>query len=492
VWFAQYYRDGTGPLQNLEMLHGRFQDPTIVATRRPSVHGSPRYAPAMVRTDEDSEPLGRLLAFLDASPSPYHAVAMAAAALEAAGFRARDETQAWGAAGGNTGRHYIVRGGSLVAWVLDEPGQIEHGFRIVGAHTDSPNLRVKPRPDGGHAGYRQLGVEVYGGALWNSWLDRDLGLSGRVAIRGGGADTDRAVELRLVRVDRPLLRVPQLAIHLDRGVNENGLKLNPQHHLVPLWALDDVGTDEVTFTRFLGERLGLDPARVLAWDVMLHDTTPAAVLGRDGEFLSSARIDNLVSCWAAAEAIAATPTDAGGRSGRGVAVICLFDHEEIGSQSSSGAAGSILPTILERVATDAGCSRNGFFETLARSACVSADGAHATHPNYAERHEPGHHIAPNAGPVIKVNANVRYATDAGESAAFQLDCERAGVAVQEFVVRTDLACGSTIGPVTAAQLGIGTIDVGVAQLSMHSARELCGAHDPDRLRRVLAEFLARP
>jgi aspartyl aminopeptidase len=436
---------------------------------------------------ENSEAISGLQSFLDAGPSPYHAVATVAARLEASGFTPRDEAETW--AGGSAGRHYVVRGGSLVAWVLDEPGQVEHGFRIVGAHTDSPNLRVKPRPDMGRAGYRQLGVEVYGGALWNSWLDRDLGLSGRVAIRGGGADTDRAVELRLVRVDRPLLRVPQLAIHLDRGVNENGLKLNPQQHLVPLWAIDDVGTDEVTFTRFLGEQLDIDPARVLAWDVMLHDTTPAAVLGRDREFLSSARLDNLVSCWAAAEAITGTPEEI---AGRGVAVICLFDHEEIGSQSSSGAAGSILPTILERVATDAGCSRTGFFEALARSACVSADGAHATHPNYAERHEPGHHIVPNGGPAIKVNANVRYATDAGSSAAFKLDCERAGVAVQEFVVRTDLACGSTIGPVTAAQLGIGTIDVGVAQLSMHSARELCGAHDPDRLRRVLAEFLARP
>jgi aspartyl aminopeptidase len=442
----------------------------------------------MARTHEDSEALGRLLSFLDASPSPYHAVATVTAGLEAAGFTALEEAQSWDGAG--TGHHYVVRGGSLVAWVLREPDQIEQGFRIVGAHTDSPNLRVKPRPDGGRAGYRQLGVEVYGGALWNSWLDRDLGLSGRVAIRGDGDDRPGDdVELRIFRVDHALLRVPQLAIHLDRGVNENGLKLNPQQHLVPVWALDDVGTDESTFACFLGEQLGVDPARVLAWEAMVHDTAPAALLGRNREFLSSARLDNLVSCWAAAEAITGTPADS---ADRGVPVVCLFDHEEIGSQSSSGAAGSILPTILERVATDAGCSRNGFFEALAHSACVSADGAHATHPNYAERHEPSHHIVPNGGPVIKVNTNVRYATDAAGSAAFKLDCERAGVAVQEFVSRTDLACGSTIGPVTAAQLGIGTIDVGVAQLSMHSARELCGAHDPERLRRVLAAFLARP
>jgi aspartyl aminopeptidase len=418
-----------------------------------------------------------LLAFLDASPSPYHAVATAAQRLEAAGFARRDERERWPA---EPGPAFTVRGGSLVAWGAAEPARLAQGFRIVGAHTDSPNLRVKPRPDTGRAGYRQVGVEVYGGALYNSWLDRDLGLSGRVALRADGETPGGA----LVRIDRPLLRVPQLAIHLDRGVNENGVKLNAQQHLVPLWGLGPVA--EGDFADLLAKELGVATGDLLSWDVMLHDVTPATLLGAEEELVSSARLDNLLSCWAATEALIAT----GPENGTGVGVICLFDHEEIGSQSASGAAGTILPTVLERVALAAGIDRDGYLAALARSLCISSDGAHATHPNYRDRHEPGHQIALNGGPVIKLNANVRYATDAPGAARFKLAAEKAGVPLQEFVTRTDMPCGSTIGPVTAATLGIPTVDVGVAQLSMHSARELCGAADPLRLVDVLTEVLA--
>jgi aspartyl aminopeptidase len=418
-----------------------------------------------------------LLTFLDASPSPYHAVSTVAARLEAAGFARRDEGEAWT----DPVRGFVVRGGSLVAWDADDPGRLAGGFRIVGAHTDSPNLRVKPRPDTGRVGVRQVAVEVYGGALYNSWLDRDLGLSGRVALRSphGPPTTE------LVRIDRPLLRVPQLAIHLDRGVNETGVKLNAQHHLVPLSGLGPVA--EGAFAATLAKELGVAQGDLLSWDVMLHDLTPAALLGADEELVSSARLDNQASCWAATEALVAT---AGRAGGDGVPVICLFDHEEVGSQSATGAAGTILPTVLERVALAAGAGRDGFLAALARSLCISADGAHATHPNYPERHEPGHTIALDGGPVVKVNANVRYATDAPGAARFKLAAERAGVPLQEFVTRTDMPCGSTIGPVTAATLGIPTVDVGIAQLSMHSARELCGAADPVRLVRVLTEVLA--
>jgi aspartyl aminopeptidase len=382
-----------------------------------------------------------------------------------------------------------VRGGSLVAWGNSEPARLAGGFRIIGAHTDSPNLRVKPRPDTGRAGCRQVAVEVYGGALYNSWLDRDLGLSGRVALRPDRPE--RPSERRshgpggaLVRVDRPLLRIPQLAIHLDRGVNESGVKLNAQQHLVPMWGLGPVAPGD--FADLLAKELGVAAGDVLSWDVMLHDLSPAALLGADEELVSSARLDNLLSCWAATEALLATgPGDA-----PGVPVICLFDHEEIGSQSATGAAGTILPVVLERVALAAGLDRDGFLAALAGSLCISSDGAHATHPNYPERHEAGHQIALDGGPVLKINANVRYATDAPGAAHFKLAAERAGVPVQEFVTRTDLPCGSTIGPVTAATLGIPTVDVGVAQLSMHSARELCGAADPVRLAAVLTEVLA--
>jgi aspartyl aminopeptidase len=368
---------------------------------------------------------------------------------------------------------------------MDDPSQLDEGFRLIGAHTDSPNLRIKPRPDTGRAGYRQLGVEVYGGVLLNSWLDRDLGLSGRVAVRRGEAVST----MQLVRIDRPLLRIPQLAIHLDRGVNESGLILNPQQHLSPVWGLGPV--DEGGLRAVVAEELGVAPVDVLSWDLMLHDLTPASLLGRRAELLSSARLDNLLSSFAAVDALVRTTTSSAPTAG--VALICLFDHEEIGSETSTGAAGALLTAACERIAAGADHSvaspRDRYLQALARSRCVSADGAHATHPNYAERHEPGHLIAMNQGPVIKINSNMRYATDASSSAWFKLVCERAGVPVQEFVVRSDMGCGSTIGPLTSARLGISTDDVGVAQLSMHSARELCGARDPELFTAALAEFL---
>ena len=432
-------------------------------------------------TDE----LSALRSFLDASPSPFHAVASGIALLEAAGFTALDETEAWTT---SVGRHYLARGGSLVAWALDDPAQLDDGFRMIGAHTDSPNLRIKPRPDTGRAGYRQLGVEVYGGVLLNSWLDRDLGLSGRVALRNGTADAT----VSLVRIDRPLLRIPQLAIHLDRGVNESGLILNPQQHLAPVWGLGPV--DEGGLRAVLADELGVAPVDVLSWDLMLHDLTPASVLGRRGEFLSSARLDNLLSSFAALDALVRSTTTEAATTG--IPLICLFDHEEIGSETATGAAGALLTAACERIAAladtepgAAGPSPDRYLRALARSRCVSADGAHATHPNYAERHEPGHLIAMNQGPVIKINANMRYATDATSAAWFKLECERTGVPVQEFVVRSDMGCGSTIGPLTSARLGIPTVDVGVAQLSMHSTRELCGARDPDFFTRALTGFL---
>lgn len=423
-----------------------------------------------------------LLTFLDASPSPYHAVQSVAARLTGAGFTARDEAGDWD---DGPGRAFVVRGGSLVAWDASDPARLARGFRIVGAHTDSPNLRVKPRADTGRAGCRQVAVEVYGGALHNSWLDRDLGLSGRVALRPGAGDRTGEPGAALVRVDRPLLRVPQLAIHLDRGVNESGPRLNPQQHLVPLYGLGPVA--EGDFAALVAREAGVRTADVLGWDVMLHDLTPAALLGAENELVSSARLDNLLSCWAATRALVATT--AAPVPPQGVPVICLFDHEEIGSQSATGAAGTILPAVLERIALAGKLDRAGHLAGLARSYCVSADGAHATHPNYADRHEPGHHIALNGGPVLKLNANVRYATDAPGAARLRLAAERAGVALQQFVVRSDMPCGSTIGPVTAANLGVTTVDVGVAQLSMHSARELCGAADPSRLAALLTEAL---
>lgn len=427
----------------------------------------------------ESDHVTDLRGFLDAAPSPFHAVAEAARRLDAAGFTELDETHRWDSV---AGRRYLRRGGTLVAWAAPPRTDGPPRFAVVGAHTDSPNLRLKPAPDVGGHGYRQLGVEVYGGALLNSWLDRDLGVSGRVVV----ATDDGPTEV-LVRDDDIGLRIPQLAIHLDREVVSGGLTLNPQTHLRPVWGLEATSPDD--FLVALGERRGFDGAAVLAHDLMTHDVTPARVQGAGGELLASGRIDNLVSCHAALTALCAAadpdPTAA-------IPLVVLFDHEEIGSTSASGAAGSILPTIVDRIVAGLGADAEDKAAGLAGSMCVSTDGAHATHPNYAERHDPGHHIRIDGGPVIKHNASVRYATDAHTAAAFAAACERAGVPVQRFVMRSDLACGSTIGPVTAARMGIGTVDVGVAQLAMHSARETCGAADPGRLTTALGAFFRAP
>jgi aspartyl aminopeptidase len=415
-----------------------------------------------------------LLAFIDAAPSPFHACAEAARRLDAAGFTGLDESAAWPAAG----RHYIVRGGTLVAWAAPPAARAGTPFSIVGAHTDSPNLRIKPQPDIGGFGWSQLGVETYGGALFNSWLDRDLGLSGRVSMRS----VEGPPATRLLLVDRPVLRVPQLAIHLDRDVNTAGLTLNPQVHLNPVWALG--GPDPDGFRHFLAKELDVDAADILAWDVMVHDVVPGAVAGRDGEFVSSGRIDNLCSCWAAVDALAAAPdTEAA------VPVIALFDHEEVGSATDRGAGSPVLATVLERISLAGGGDRESFHRAMAGSVCVSADMAHATHPNYPERHDLAHVVTLNGGPVLKTNVNERYASDAPGTAVFLDACERAGVPVQRYVHRNDLPCGSTIGPITASRLGITTVDIGAAQLAMHSARELMGADDADYLRRALGAFL---
>ncbi|MFL6206187.1 MAG: M18 family aminopeptidase [Acidimicrobiales bacterium] len=420
----------------------------------------------------------RMLAFIDASPSPFHACEETATQLEAAGFARLSESDPWPS---GPGRHYVRRGGSLVAWATNARHRASDPFRIIGAHTDSPNLRVKPLPDTGRAGYRQLAVEVYGGALLNSWLDRDLGLSGRVVLRG-----DQGPHERLLRVDRPILRVPQLAIHLDREISTNGLLLNPQQHLSPVWGIGDVTPG--AFTAFLGDELEVAPADVLAWDLMVHDVTPSTLAGAEDELVSAPRLDNLCSSWAGLEALLAVAADS--NVDGPIPLLVLFDHEEIGSTSDRGAASTLLPTITERIALSLGGGRDEHLRARARSLCCSADMAHATHPNYADKHEPGHQIAINGGPVLKVNSNVRYASDAASAAALVLACEQAAVPLQRYAHRSDLPCGSTIGPITAAGMGISTVDVGAPQLAMHAARELCGALDPPRYAAMMAAFLS--
>ena len=421
-----------------------------------------------------------LLSFIDAAPSPFHAVEVVADRLLSAGFIELVDTAPWPEEDG--GGRFVRRAGAIVAWCGGD-GRPDGPFRLIGAHTDSPNLRIKPRPDTGRVGYRQLGVEVYGGALLNSWLDRDLGLAGRVGLRGADG-----IATRLFRIDRPLLRVPQLAIHLDREIDQRGLLLNRQAHLTPVWGL---GTPAAGgFQRLLAETLGVADDQVIAWDAMAHDLTPSTLLGVGDELVSAPRLDNLCSCWAATHAVLAAAERDEVESGSPTAVVCLFDHEEVGSTTERGAGSAVLPATLERIVAGRGGGPIEFRRAMAASFCASADMAHAVHPNYVERYEPDHHVAMNEGPVIKTNVNQRYATDAVGAAEFRLACERAGVPVQEYVNRSDLPCGSTIGPLTAAALGVPTVDVGVAQLAMHSARELAGAEDPPWFAAALTAFVS--
>ena len=411
-----------------------------------------------------------LIRHLNASVSPAHSVEYSAARLLTAGFvetsfgRLNEDVPA---------RGFIAEAGLLLAWTL--PQQSTRQFRIVGAHTDSPCLKVKPLPDAGSFGWKQIGVEVYGGILNNSWLDRDLGLAGRVVLTDG--------TVKNVRVDQAIARIPQLAIHLDREVNDRGLVLDKQVHLAPIWGLGQYRPGE--FAEFLAETMSVSSSDIAFWDIALYDLTPASLLGQDLSLLASGRLDNQVSCWAATEGLIAASSSE--LSGDTASVIALFDHEEVGSESTHGASGPRLAWLLEALHTG---TRTEFHEALSRSHCISADNAHAVHPNYPDRHEPAHRPVPNLGPVLKVNANQRYATSPESAAVFLRTCDLAGVPHQVFVSKNTMPCGSTIGPITSTQLGIPTVDVGVAQLSMHSARELCGANDPALLAQVIARYFA--
>jgi aspartyl aminopeptidase len=430
------------------------------------------------------DPVDDLIAFLDASPTPWHAVAECARRLEAAGYRELREGDAWSVGPGD--RVYVARAGSTIAAL--EIGQAppqSAGFRLVGAHTDSPNLRIKPNAHVRRAGQHQLGVEIYGGVLLYTWVDRDLALGGRVFVRGAQG----ALEPRLVRLDRPMLRVPSLAIHLDREVNTEGLVLNPQNHMVPVTALESGGAFDLRALladalRRPGESLGADD--VIAFDLACYDHAGAARGGTRGEYVFSGRLDNLASCHAALSALlASTP---GSPATRG---FFFFDHEECGSQSAQGAMGSFLRDVLARVCeAHPGAARDALPRALSRSFFISADMAHAVHPNYADKHDPQHQPQLGGGPVIKSNVNQRYATDAEGAARFELWCAAADVVPQRFVTRTDLACGTTIGPITAANLGMKVVDVGNPMLSMHSCRETAAAADVAKMIAVLRAFYA--
>ena len=426
-----------------------------------------------------------LLTYIDRSPTPYHAVAETVRRLAGGGYVALREDELWELAPGD--RRYVVRGdGSLIAFQVGNRSPAEGGFRILGAHTDSPNLRLKPLADVACHGYRQFGVEPYGGVLLHTWLDRDLSLAGRISLRAGGAGGTRNV---LLDFGRPLLRVPNLAIHLQRELRTEGLKLNPQRHLVPVAGLEDAPPlrDLIVSELRAQDLAQVESDAVLGYDLMAYDVQPSGLSGARGEFVCAPRLDNLASCHAATSALlTSTPPS----EFPFTQMMVLYDHEEVGSRSAQGAAGSLLADALERTVTGfKGGEPQGVARALARSMLLSVDMAHAVHPNYAERHEPGHRPLIGKGPVIKQNANQAYASDAPGAALFAALCTHQGFAPQYFVTRSDLPCGSTIGPISAARVGIRTVDVGNPMLSMHSCREMAGAADVEPMIGVLRLFL---
>lgn len=413
--------------------------------------------------------------YVSASPSSFHAVHEAARRLDAAGFTALDELQPWD---GGAGKFYIIRDGALIAWVTPENAGPTTGFNILGAHTDSPSFKLKPKPTTGKFGWLQAGVEVYGGPLLNSWLDRELQLAGRLVLRDG---------TQHLTATGPLLRFPQLAIHLDRGVNDNGLHLSKQQHMNPVFGQGDpAGEDLLGLLASRVEGITVDAADIGGYDVVVADTQAPAVFGAKDEFFASGRLDNLSSTHAGLVALIAhassVPTTGP------IAVLAAFDHEEIGSNSRSGACGPILEDVLVRISDGLGASVSQRRQAMAASFCVSADAGHAVHPNYVEKHDPANRPVLNGGPLLKINANQRYATDATGAALWARLCHESGVPYQEYVSNNDLSCGSTIGPLTATRLGIRTVDVGIPLLSMHSARELCGVEDAKSLATVAEQF----
>lgn len=415
--------------------------------------------------------------FVSASPSSYHAAAHSAEVLAAAGFAAHTETDAWGAVTGGS-RGFVVRDGAIIAWRAGADVSPTSPVRVLGAHTDSPGFVLKPHPDFTADGWSQAGVEIYGGPLINSWLDRDLGLAGRIVTLAG--------DEHIVRTGA-VARIPQLAIHLDREAN-SGLTLDRQRHTQPVLAVSSPDTSVLELLAAAAREAGaegLTTADIVGVDVRLYDTQLAARIGANAEFLASPRLDNLSSTYAGLIALMETEPEPGT-----IAMFASFDHEELGSDTRSGASGPFLADVLDRLRIALGATAEESARALAASWCLSADAGHSVHPNYPEKHDPRVRPLAGQGPMLKVNANQRYASDAHGAAVWQRACNAAGVPTQAFVSNNTVPCGSTIGPITATRLGIHTVDVGVPLLSMHSARELVHVDDLHGLARAIGAFYA--
>lgn len=416
-----------------------------------------------------------LLDFLSTSPTPWHATDNMANTLDEAGFRALDEREEWDLQQGQG--YYVIRNGSsMVAFRTGKRSPLEAGVRMVGAHTDSPCLKVKPNPDLRRKGFYQVGVEVYGGVLLNPWFDRDLSLAGRVTV----LDDRGQVRDCLVDYRRPVAFIPSLAIHLDREANTSR-SINAQTDLPPV-LMQVPDEDKTAFIDLLKAQIGnehpdLSVSKILAYEMSFYDAQPASLSGLKGEFITSARLDNLLSCYIGLQSLLDT-------SGEEPALLVCNDHEEVGSVSAEGAQGPFLSSVLDRW-----CGAENRSRVIARSMMISADNAHGVHPNFISRHDENHGPLLNQGPVIKINHNQRYATNSRSAALYRHISDELGLPHQSFVVRSDMACGSTIGPLTAGNLGVTTLDIGVPQFGMHSIRELCGERDGYTLYQVLRQFM---
>ncbi|RFC33859.1 MAG: aspartyl aminopeptidase [Candidatus Nitrotoga sp. SPKER] len=416
-------------------------------------------------TSEDRAQAQDLLNFIDASPSPWHAVQSITQRLQAQGFVQLQEKLRWKLESGKG--YYVVRGASLIAFRIGHQALPETGFRLIGAHTDSPGLRLKTNAAHASDGVVRLGVEIYGGPLLVTFTDRDLSIAGRVNVR-----TAQGFETRLINFDQPLLRLPNLAIHMNREVNEQGLKLNKQTELPLLLAItDDKFSAREQFLNLLAGELKVKAADILTYELNVCDTQAGTFWGAEQEFIATSQLDNLASCHAALTALLATATPAA------TCIAAFFDHEEVGSESVAGAGGSFAGDVIERISLCMDLDDEQQHCAAAHSFFISADMAHAYQPNFPNAYEPNHRVMVNAGPVIKTNANQRYSTNADTAARFITLCESAGVPYQNYTHRTDLGCGSTIGPIVAASLGIASVDVGSPMWAMHSLRESAGVQD---------------
>jgi len=425
-------------------------------------------------TPELTDDVEQFRSFLDRSPTPYHAVKEAARRLAAAGFTELLEENAWNLE--SAGTYFLKRGGSLVAFRLGYGDPWAAGVRVAAAHTDSPALKLKLDGETVSHGLLTMPVEVYGGAIVSTWLDRSLGIAGRVSVFDG-----RTVSQRLFSTDGPIATVPNLAIHLNRTINE-GFEYNKQTHLPVLLDCAQEGEQNGKLRRFVAERLEVAEDAVLDADLLLFDAEPARLLGLGAQLLSSGRIDNLAAASATVRALCRAGTT------ESTALAVLYNHEEVGSRTSEGADSGLLRSIIERIVIAKGGGREELHRTLARSFLISNDAAHAVHPSYADKHDPSYAPHLNGGPVLKYNGNLRYSTTAETAAYFRNLCRAAGVPVQSFVNRSDIQSGSTVGPMAAAGAELRAVDVGIPILAMHSIREVCGVTDHSAMGRALELF----